>query len=88
MLIHIVRKRFIMKWTWDLFNELKDLVYSIEALENNYYDTHNLDYIEKTKGDIESRIEYLTENLPVKDTDITDYDWNFDKDEIVFLNVA
>ena len=56
--------------------------------ENNYYDTHNLDYIEKTKGDIESRIEYLTENLPVKNTEIGDYDWDFDKGEIVFLNVA
>ena len=77
-----------MKWTWDLFNELKDLVYSIEALENNYYDTHNLDYIEKTKEDIESRIEYLTENLPKKNTEIGDYDWDFDKGEIVFLNVA
>ena len=77
-----------MKWTYTLFEELKDLLYSIKALENNYYDTHDLDYIEKNKEDIESRIEYLTENLPVKNTEIGDYNWDFDKDEIVFLNVA
>ena len=77
-----------MEWTYELFSELKDLVYSIEALENNYYDTHDLDYIEETKKEIESRIEYLTEKLPIKNTEIYDYDWNFDKNEIIFLNVA
>lgn len=77
-----------MKWTYDLFSELKDLVYSIEALENNYYDTHNLDYIEETREEIENRIEYLTGKLPVKNTEIGDYDWDFDKNEIVFLNAT
>ena len=68
--------------------ELKDLVYSIEALENNYYDTHDLDYIQDTRSEIESRIEYLTENLPVKNTEIGNYDWDFDNNKIVFLNGA
>ena len=77
-----------MKWTFNLYMELKDLVYSIEALENNYYDTHDLDYIQDTRSEIESRIEYLTENLPLKNTEIGNYDWDFDNNKIVFLNGA
>lgn len=75
-----------MKWTYELFSELQDLVYSLEALENNYYDTHDLEHIETTRDEIESRIDYLTEKLPTTNTHIGDYSWDFNKNEIVNLN--
>ena len=75
-----------MEWTYELYYELSDLVYSIEALENGYYDTHDLDYIAETREDIENRIGYLTERLPLKNTDIYDYKWCFQKNKLVYLN--
>ena len=75
-----------MKWTFDLFDELQNLEMSIEALENNYYDTHDLDEISKDEIEIRNRISYLQNKLPLKNTSSGDYLWNFENNKLIKIN--
>ena len=85
MLIHIVRQRFIMKWTEEILEELKSIEDAIDAYENGYYDTHDLDYIGDNLSDYKDTIENYIEYLPNKKYGFLAYDLKGDK---LVLNVA
>lgn len=74
-----------MEWDYGLYEELKDLEYCIDALKNNFYDTHNLSTIADKEEEIKERIEYLTSNLPIENTTVFDYDWDFEQEKLVKL---
>ena len=74
-----------MKWTKELLEELKSIEDAIDAYENGYYDTHDLDYIEDNLQDYKYTIENYTEHLPNKEYGFGAYDL---KDDKLVLNVA
>ena len=74
-----------MKWTWEVYQELYDASDALAALEYNWYDTHNLDYILENKNEYEATVERLTKELPVEGSTYGDYDWDFENNELRYL---
>lgn len=58
-----------MKITEELFEEAIMLEDSLSALTNNYYDTHDLDYIEEHKDEYEKRLIELKNLFSLKNDD-------------------
>ena len=74
-----------MKWDWETYVELYTLVDDISALENGWYDTHNLEGIREDLENIQNRISELSDLLPVKGSSIGDYKWDYDNNCLVYL---
>ena len=72
-------------WNYESYWELSELVGEINALKNGWYDTHNLEGIEKDREEIEEKITYLTSLLPVPNSTIGDYEWDFTENKLIYL---
>ena len=62
-------------WSWSLLTDCQDDLYSLEAYKNGYYDTHDLEGIERDMDEILNRIDFYREHLPVKGSDFGDYEF-------------
>ena len=56
-----------MIWTMKLLNELIEIEDAIDAYANGFYDTHDLESIEKNLDIYKDKIEMYTPYLPDKD---------------------
>lgn len=53
-----------MKWTQELLQELIEQEDAVNAYNNGYYDTHNLDYIGEHLSEYEHNLEFYKKKLP------------------------